>query len=217
VDFVEFASEPAVVYLAVVFASALLVVEFALPTLGLAGASSLLLVVVAVVGINEGDMEWWPLSLAAVSVGFWSVMVARRAAPVVQQGLAAVSFATGSLLFGILEEDGLTVVLAVLGSVALPAAFPVLFRHAQRLLDRQPDVGMDSYAGRTAPVVAWEGDHGTVMVDGSRWNAAGPTGLRVGQQVEITGYEGMCFTVRPLATTTEGMPMSVPTSPPEAT
>ncbi len=216
-DFVEFASEPSVVYVAVVLASMLLIVEIGLPTLGLAGATSLALTVMAVIGINEGDMTWWPLSLAALAVGLWCVMIARRKAPTIQQGIAAAAFATGSLLFAVLEEDLLTVVLAVAGSLALPAVFPVLFGHARRLLDRQPDVGMESYVGRPTEVAAWSGDRGTVTVDGAFWNAAGPTGLAVGDPVEITGYEGMCFTVARAATSTGGMPMTVPTITPEDT
>ena len=60
---VDIANEPAVVLLAVTLASALIVAEFALPTLGVAGTAAALLIVLAGVGINDADLEWWPLSL----------------------------------------------------------------------------------------------------------------------------------------------------------
>jgi membrane-bound serine protease (ClpP class) len=211
VDFAEFASEPAVVYVAVVLAAALLITEVALPTVGVAGLSSLILTGVAIFGINEGDIDWWPLSLAAVAVGLWSVMVARRKAPVGQQVVAAAAFAVGSVTFAIIEEDALTLVLAVAGSIALPLAFPVLFRQTERLLGQQPVVGLESFIGHTATVVEWHGGRGTVRIEGSRWNAAGATNLQEGDAVVITAHEGMCFTVQPAAPRTGGMPMTMPT------
>ena len=121
---VEVANEPAVVLICVVLASALLVAEFALPTLGLAGALGFGLLFFAIVGINDADLDWWPLSLVAVAVVFWCVMVARRLAPPVQQGVTIALFTAGSVGFGVLAGDVTTVVVALLGSAGLAAGFP---------------------------------------------------------------------------------------------
>jgi membrane-bound serine protease (ClpP class) len=207
----EFAQEPAVVLLAVVLATALLVFEFALPTLGIAGTAAAGLIVLAAVGINEGELEWWPLSLAVIAIIMWCVMIARRQTSVVQQAVAVGIFTAGSLAFSIVAEDVTAIVVSLASAAGLAVGFPYLFERAARLADAPSSVGMDSHVGRTAPVSAWEGTTGSVVLDGSFWNAEGPEGLAEGDEVVITGYEGMRFIVRRPAPDTEGMPMTVPT------
>src|SRR5688572_17162651 len=89
--------------------------------------------------------------------------------------------------------------------------FPALFDRAARLYDAPSPVGMESYVGRKAVVSAWEGHTGSVVLDGSFWNAEGPDRFVDGDEVVVTGYEGMRFTVRRVAPDNEGMPMSMPT------
>ena len=206
----EVANEPAVVLVCVVLASALIVAEVALPTFGLAGFTGFVLVGVAALGIYDGNMEWWPLSLAALAVGFWSVMIARRTTTVVQQAIAVGLFTVGGVYFGILEEDPITIVLALLGAAGLAAGFPVLLEKSSQLLNAQPEVGMEAFIGRSAPVTAWAGTEGSVQLEGAFWNATGPAGLAVGDQIVVTGYEGMRLTVRPTTPDPGGMPMTVP-------
>lgn len=207
----EIANEPAVVLLAVTLACVLIVAEFALPTLGIAGTAAAGLVVLAVVGINDAELEWWPLSLVAIAVVAWCVMIARRKTSVVQQGVTVGIFTGGAVGFGVLESDPTTVILALAAAAGLAVGFPALFDRAVRLYDAPSSTGMESYIDRTATVSAWDGTTGTVVVDGSFWNAAGPSGIGVDDEVVVTGYEGMRFDVRPAAPNPEGMPMTVPT------
>ncbi len=204
------ANEPAVVLVCVVLASALIVAEVALPTFGLAGFTGAALVAVAAVGINDAGMEWWPLSLTALAVGLWSVMIARRSTSVAQQAVAVGLCAIGGVSFGVLEEDPITIVLASLGAAGLAAGFPALLEQSSRLLDAQPEVGMEAFVGLSAPVTAWAGTVGSLQLEGAFWNATGPAGLAVGDEVVITGYQGVQFTVRPTTPDPGGMPMTVP-------
>jgi membrane-bound ClpP family serine protease len=207
----EIANEPAVVLLAVTLAAALIVAEFALPTLGVAGTAAAGLIVLAAVGINDGDLEWWPLSLVAIAVVLWTVMIARRKTSAVQQGVAVGIFTGGAVGFGVIESDVTTIVLALVLAGGLAVGFPTLFDRAVRLYDAPSSIGMESFVGRTVPVSSWEGTTGNVVVEGSFWNANGPEGLAEGDEVVVSGYEGMTFTVRPAAPDPEGMPMTVPT------
>jgi membrane-bound ClpP family serine protease len=207
----EIAQEPAVVLLAVALAAALLVGEFALPTLGIAGTAAAGLIVLAIVGITEADLDWWPLSLAVIAIVLWCVMIARRQTSVAQQAVAVGIFTAGSLGFGVLVEDVTTIVLSLVSAAGLAIGFPYLFDRAARLHDAPSPVGMASYIGRTTTVSAWEGTTGSVVVDGSFWNAEGPAALAVDDEVVVTGYEGMRLTVRRPAPETEGMPMTMPT------
>jgi len=207
----EIAQEPAVVLLAVVLAAALLVGEFALPTLGIAGTAAAGLIVLAIVGISDAELDWWPLSLAIIAIVLWCVMIARRKTSVVQQAVAVGTFTAGALGFAVLESDATAIVLALASAAGLAVGFPTLFDRAARLYDAPSPVGMESYVGRPTEVSHWEGSTGTVVLDGSFWNAEGPEGLAEGDRVVVTGYEGMRLTVRPAGPETEGMPMSMPT------
>jgi membrane-bound ClpP family serine protease len=208
---VDVANEPAVVLLAVTLASALIVAEFALPTLGIAGTAGGALIVLAVVGINDADLEWWPLSLTVIAVVLWCVMIARRKTSVVEQSIAVALYTGGAVGFGAIEGDATTIVLGLLFAAGLAVGFPGLFDRAVRLYDAPSSVGMESYVGRTATVSAWDGTTGSVVLDGSFWNAAGPAGLGDGEDVVVTGYEGMRLSVRRPTPEPEGMPMTVPT------
>lgn len=207
----EIANEPAVVLLAVTLASALIVGEFALPTLGVAGTAAAALIVLAVVGIVDAELEWWPLSLTVIAVVMWCVMIARRKTSVVEQVIAVALYTGGALGFGIIEGDAATIVLALVLAGGLAIGFPQLFERAVRLYDAPSSIGMESHVGRTTVVSSWDGTTGNVVLDGSFWNASGPAGLAKDDRVVVTGYEGMTFTVRPATPDTEGMPMTVPT------
>ncbi len=193
---VEIANEPAVILICVVLASALFVTEMALPTLGLAGLTGAALVVLAAIGIEDAGLEWWPLSLAAVAVGLWCVMIARRKTSTVQQGVAVGLFTAGALGFGILAEDAAAIVLALASAVGVAVGFPFLIERSNRLLDAPSDVGMESLVGKTATVTAWSGGSGKVILQGSLWNASGLEGLTEGDEVVVSEFEGMSFTVR---------------------
>lgn len=207
----DVANEPAVVLLAVTLASALIVAEFALPTLGIAGTAGAALIVLAVVGINDAGLEWWPLSAAAVAVVLWIVMIARRRTSVIEQCVAVGLYTAGAVGFGVLEDDVPTVVLGLVLAGGLAVGFPPLFDRAVRLYDAPSVVGMESHVGRTVTVSTWSGTSGSVVLDGSFWNADGPAGIKADDEVVVSGYEGMRFTVRRPTPRTEGMPMTVPT------
>lgn len=207
---VDVANEPAVVLICIVLAAGLLVAEFALPTFGLAGTLGFGLLVFGAIGIEDAGLDWWPLSLVAVAVAYWCVMIARRDAPPVQQVIAIALFTAGAVYFGVLADDVTTVVVGLLGAAGLAAGFPVLAERSARLLGAPSATGMDAFPGQTAKVSAWTGTEGTVVLEGSFWNAQGPDGLAEGDDVVVTGYEGMTLTVRRPAPDSEGMPMTMP-------
>jgi membrane-bound ClpP family serine protease len=54
---------------------------------------------------------------------------------------------------------------------------------------------MDSLIGVPGEVSAWADEAGTVIVQGSRWNAVADDVLEVGEPVEVIGYTGMTVKV----------------------
>ena len=187
--------EPALVLVAFVLGALLVVVELALPTLGVAGTTALALGVVGVVGLNRQDIDWWPLLLVGAAVAMWSVMIARRAAPLAQQAAAAGLYASGALTFGFLAGDGPTIVIATAAAVLKPLGFPTVFEAAVKLLDKPAQVGLESLVGAHVTVASWEGDRGTVRAMGSLWNARSGHALSPGAEVVVTGFHGMTLDV----------------------
>lgn len=188
-----FLGEPAVVYLAFTLAAALCLVEVALPTFGVAGGASAVLTIIAVLGLVEQDNPWWPtLILAAIGVALWAVGLARNVRSRPTAVAAAACFAGGSIGFALSSDSPLTLAIALAASVAGPLAYPRLATATASLMDEPPTTGMESLVGRPATVARWEGDRGTVRLDGTFWTATCSTSLApaAGDTVEVTGFDG---------------------------
>lgn len=182
---------PAVVLVALTLSAVLLLVEVALPTFGVAGLTSLALAAVAFVTAGNQEQPWWPLLLVGAAVCLWAVLVAAQVASPSYQLLAAAMFAAGSIGYGLAARDPATVALGAVGSVAVPFSFRPLLRAASRLRDLPPLVGMDALVGRAGTIVRWRDEAGTVLVDGSLWNASGDLRAPAGTPVVVSGYTGM--------------------------
>ena len=182
---------PAVVLVALTLSALLFLVEVALPTLGVAGATSLALAVVAVVAAGDQDHPWWPLLLVVAGVSLWAVLLAGQWESPAFQLLAAGMFAAGGFGYGILARDAATVGLAAAGSVALPFTFGPLHQAATRLRQLPPQLGMEALVGRPGTVVRWDDGSGTVRVDGSLWSARSNVPLSPGTAVVVDGFKGM--------------------------
>jgi membrane-bound ClpP family serine protease len=196
--------EPATILVALTLAAVLLVVEAALPTVGIAGTLALLLSAVAVIGITRQDATWWPLLGPAVAVVLWCVMVALRRRSATGQAFAAALFGGGSVAFGAMADSPTTVVIGILAAVALAGGFPSVHGAAERLFGRPSQVGMDSMVGSIGEVTAWKGQAGTVVLDGSRWNATARRPVHKGAQVTVVAFSGMTVEVAPTSDDLKG-------------
>jgi membrane protein implicated in regulation of membrane protease activity len=153
--------------------------------------------VIAALAVAHQDAEWWPLVGPALGVVLWAVLIAGRRRSTVAEALAVGAFAGGALLFGILADSLAASVLGVAVAIPLAAGFPWLHERARHLLEQPARVGLESYVGRAAEVVRWEGASGTVRLDGSLWNATSTHPLSAGDPVSVVAHSGMTLTVAP--------------------
>jgi membrane-bound ClpP family serine protease len=190
-----------VVLLALSLAAALLVVEVALPTMGVAGTLSLALAVLGIAAIDRQQADWWPLAGPAVAVVLWAVLVAARRRSVLLEALAGVLFAAGAVGFGVAQSSAGTAVLGVVLAAVLVVDYPRVHAAADRLAGQPAQVGMEALVGLTGTVAGWSDRSGTVRVQGSLWNAvsgAGDVGAKrpeVGDEIEVVGWSGMTVQV----------------------
>lgn len=198
---------PAFVVVALTLASAFLLIEVALPTLGIAGACGLALLVTGGLAVERQDHAPLLLAFIALGVCLWAVCLLRRSAGPTSQALAAGAYALGAIGYGVVAEDLAATLVGAAATVGLAASFPSLLAATRRLLDQPAQVGMESTVGRKAVVVAWSGDTGTVRLEGSLWNAVlgpgasdteGAAVLKPGTPVRVDAYEAMLLTVSPL-------------------
>ena len=193
----QFLDQPAVVLVLLSLAAALFVVEVALPTAGVAGTLALLLGAAAVVGIDRQDADWWPLLGPTLAVVLWAVMVATRKRSPLLEPIALVLFAAGSAGFGLLADSPAAVVVGLAITVGLGAGYPAIHGAAMRLLARPAQVGMEALVGQVGVVSTWDGDHGSVRLQGSLWMANSAEAVASGDAVEVTGFLGMTISVVP--------------------
>lgn len=186
---------PVLVLLVLTVACALFLVEVALPTFGLAGVSAMVLAGLGLAVLVEQRDPWWPLLLVVLAVCTWAAVLLTWFPTRLGQVVAPVTFALGGGAYGVLADDAVTVVAAVVAAGALAAGFRPLMRATDRLLGLAPQTGMASLVDRRATVVRWVGGRGTVRLDGSLWSARGEDALDVGAEVVVTGTEGMTVEV----------------------
>ncbi len=123
-----------------------------------------------------------------------------------------VAFVLGAIVLFDTEVPGMQVSVPLVTSVAIAGfAFAMLVgRLALRSRRRQVTTGTQTLIGATAKVTDWRDTAGHVFVEGERWAAQGPAGLRVGEQVLVTAVDGLRLRVTPLAT---GGPASAEENP----
>jgi len=192
--------EPAVVLLAATGATIFLLLEVALPTVGLAGTAGLALAALAAWGADRQGDQWWPLLGVAAAITVWGVLIARHRHPAWGQAAAAALFAGGALGYAASTSDAPATITAVVATAILAgAAFPRIAAGADRLLGAPPAVGMESLVGTTATVAQWDGTAGKVTVGGTLWSATGPEGLTPGEAVVVTEAAGFVLKVEGIA------------------
>ncbi len=191
--------EPAIILLCVTLASALVVVEVALPTLGLAGATGTVAALLAMIGIDRADAIWWPLLGSVVAVVVWSALVLSRRRSQAAELTALAAYAAGSAGFAIANEDAPGFGVAVACAIALALAFSPLHRGAAALMNAPAHVGMDAFVGMTARVDRWQDGAGVVLLQGTRWGAtsARPLSLGEGDEVTVIGSHGNTIEIAP--------------------
>jgi membrane protein implicated in regulation of membrane protease activity len=164
-----------------------------------AGIGGFAMLWVGIDGLSQRDDVWAPLTLIAVAVALWAVLLVRKSDAPTGRLVAAGLYALGTIGYGATAGS---VGAAAVGAVAtggLSAVFPVLLRGTRRLLDQPAQVGMEAYEGRRATVVAWdrEARRGTVRLDGSLWNATADVPLGPGDEVVVVGHERMELRIIP--------------------
>ena len=188
--------QPAVVLLAATASAICLLLEVALPTVGLAGASGIALAALAGWGARQQGDSWWPLFGVVAAVAVWGVLIARHRRSPGGRAVAAELFFFGALGYAGTTGDAAAAITAIVATVALAGfAFPRIAAGAERLNDAPVQHGMEAVVGTTGVVDHWEDGRGRILLAGTRWSASGPADLTPGDEVTVTATSGLSLTI----------------------
>jgi membrane-bound ClpP family serine protease len=194
----ELLDQPAVVILAAAASAVFLLLEVALPTVGLAGTAGLALAALAAWGVEQQDAEWWPLLGVVAAVVLWGVLIAAHRRSIQPHIVAVVLFLAGGLGYALATDDWAGAATAVVATAVLASVFPLISRGAERLVGAPPAVGLESYVGTVAKVTEWDGGSGRIMLAGTLWSATGPAALSPGDEVVVVEASGFSLRVEPV-------------------
>ncbi|MGD9796612.1 MAG: NfeD family protein [Acidimicrobiia bacterium] len=194
----ELLDQPAVVIVAAALAAVFLLLEVALPTVGLAGTAGLALGALAVWGVSRQDAEGWPLLGIVAAVTVWGALIAARRADTIGHPIALGLFVAGALGYARVTDDWAAAATAVGATGLLAVAYPWIAGAAERLSGAPPAVGMESMVGAVGQVADWDAGRGRVVVAGTSWSATGPPALAAGDAVVVASATGLSLAVVPL-------------------
>ncbi len=197
-------TNPNVAYILLLVGIYGLIFEFSNPGAivpGTVGAIALLLALYA--------LQMLPINYAGMGLILLGVvlMVAEAFAPsfgVLGIG-GVVSFIIGSIILMDTQVPGFGIDISIIVTFAVLSVLIFVFVVGMAIRARRHPVvsGMDELVGGTATVLADFQDKGTVNIHSETWQAKSAEPLRQGQQVRVTGIEGLVLRVEPLDTSTQ--------------
>ncbi|TNF35461.1 MAG: nodulation protein NfeD [Gammaproteobacteria bacterium] len=117
----------------------------------------------------------------------------------------AIAFVIGSIILMDTEAPGFGIDIAVIVTFALTSILMFVFVIGMAIKARRRPVvsGLEELIGASAIVLQDFDGKGHVSIHSESWNASSPVPLRQGQQVRVTGIQGLVLQVEPLSVTEE--------------
>ena len=189
-------TDPNVAFLLLLIGIWGLVLEFSHPGIYAPGVIGAISLVTALYALSIIPVDFAGLALALLGVG---MMVAEAFVPSV--GALGIGGAIALVLGALIGFDtpGYRIVWPVAVGAGPVSAGLILIVLATLLAVRRRPVstGNATLLVAEARVITWAGTQGEVAARGERWRALGPTELKPGQGVRITGRDGLTLRVKP--------------------
>ena len=195
-------ASPAVTYLLLLIGMALLVFEFFTAGVGVAGVVGAACLVLACTGLATLPVRGWAVALLVLGMLAFAVDV-QVGVPRFWTGVGVALTVLGSLLLfedlpGVTLRPSWITLLAGIGGTIL--AFVVGMPSMVRTRFATPTIGREWMIGELGDVVEAVDPDGVVSVGSARWRARTnrATPVAAGEQVRVTGIDGVTLEVEPL-------------------
>ena len=146
--------------------------------------------------LNQLPLDYAGLALSVLGVAF---MVAETLTPAFGilgvGGIAA--FVIGAAMLIDTDAPAYQISWWLIGGMAAVSAsvLILLLGYTLKVYRRPPGGGREGLIGASARVLDWSGSEGHVWVHGERWRAIGLSGLTPGDDVRVSGLDGLTVTV----------------------
>jgi membrane-bound serine protease (ClpP class) len=194
----EIITDPSIAYGLLIFGIYGLILEFYSPGMIFPSVIGIVCLLLGAYGLQMLPINYAGLALIFVGIG---LMVAEVFTPTFGiMGIAgAVAFVFGSIMLIDTEAPGYELPIALIGSFAAVTAGLMLFvvGAAVRARAQQVTTGQEAMLGATAEALEDFTETGQVWAFGERWHARTAVPVHKGDQVRITGLDGLVLTVTP--------------------
>ncbi|TNF60146.1 MAG: nodulation protein NfeD [Burkholderiales bacterium] len=176
-----------------------LMFEFSSPGFGIPGTVGAICLLLALFALQLLPVNYAALALILLGFALLAAELLTPAFGVLGVG-GVIAFMAGGLLLFDSDVPGMGVPLPLLFGISLTAGAAVLLGGGMALRARRARVvsGREALAGARGKVTAVGGGQAWAHVQGERWQVSSGQALRVGQDVEVMGVQGLVLQVRPL-------------------
>lgn len=193
-NFLAAITDPAIAYVLILVGIYAIVFEFSNPGLVLPGVAGAICLVIALYGLQMLPVNYAGLLLIVLGIGF---VVAEAFLPTYGSlGIGGlIAFAVGSVI--LVDVPGYHVPYALIaGFTAATAVFIVLVLGVLLRSRRRPVVsGREELVGSVGQVIEDFAGEGWAHLHGETWRVRSAEALRKGQQVKVTGIDGLTLDV----------------------
>ena len=193
-------ADPNIALILLVLGALGIYVEFHSPGLVAPGVGGAILVLLGLTALSMLPINWLGASLLILAFVFF-ILEAKFATHGVLTAGGAVAMVLGALMLIDTDVPGLRIRLATALGVAIPFALitSFLFSIAYRARRNKVVTGVEGMVGQIGITIGELNPAGSVLVHGEYWKARASAPVAAGQQVRVTGIDGLALHVEPLA------------------
>ena len=190
-------AHPQIAYLLMALGGLLIYVEFSNPGWFVPGVVGLICVVLGLFGLSVLPVNWVGVALIILGI---VLLVAE--VKVTSYGMLSIGGVASLLVGSLMLIDGPIPAMRIGLGVALPVVLAIVFivafllRLVMKSHSRQVATGNEGLVGEQGVVRQALDPRGKVAVHGELWDAVSEVTLAPGDEVEVTGVEGMLLRVR---------------------
>jgi membrane-bound serine protease (ClpP class) len=173
-----------------------LIFEFSNPGTIAPGVIGAICLVLGLYALNMLPVDYTGLALMLLGLAF---LVAEAFNPTVVLGTGGlVAFLLGALMLIDTDAPEFQLSWTVIGGAMLASIglLSLTLGYVWRARNQPVRTGASAMLGQPAEVLDWAGQEGHVLTFGERWQAQASQALTQGEQVQITGIEGLVLEVR---------------------
>ncbi len=188
-------ADPNLAFIFLSIATLAIIYEIASPGLGAGGIVGIVLIVLAMFSLSVLPVNYAGAALLILAGVLFVLEMFMPGVGVAAAGGSIALVLGGLFLFQRPTGIGIDLVVILPTAAVLMVGAVLAGRFARRTLGRPPIDNADALMGRTGPITRREGGELRIQLDGTWWSATGPDEIADGDEVVVTGRDGLTLHV----------------------